>query len=329
MHLKDVQAAVESRDLGRIKAQLRELDRQRNLSSDMRDVARHLARAFRSLATAINDPSQLKPAISKPPREALQSPKVQENIRAVALLTHRDLLKRNGAHWTLTTRKFSDIFGVLCPRESFVDFPVSTPATAFLVREDLVVTLHHNMASPPYSDIEALRVTFDFELQDPVRPESCKVDFLPEEIYQVTARYSLVEDSPHAFVALRLSRPVSGRRPVTCNFGVPISAREHVYMIGHPCGLPKFNNFDAVVMDASSADGFTASLDAFAGNSGSPVFNSNTHDVEGILAEGGIDFRTGDDGNGGSCYFTNVHEATALYPYAVRGIQRLQRLIGP
>jgi hypothetical protein len=37
---------------------------------------------------------------------------------------------------------------------------------------------------------------------------------------------------------------------------------------------------------------FVANLDTYGGNSGSPVFNSETHKVEGILVRGETDFTT-------------------------------------
>jgi hypothetical protein len=48
-------------------------------------------------------------------------------------------------------------------------------------------------------------------------------------------------------------------------------------------------------------DYFGANLDAFGGNSGSPVFNENTGEVEGILVRGYQDY-----GWNGSCYVSNV-----------------------
>lgn len=332
MIMKNVLAAVDSGDLVQIKTLLRELDHQGIHTAEMREAELLLARAFQLAIAGVNEPPELEPVISSLVPEGGENPERlsrQQNGRAVALLTHKDLLRKNGSHWTLTTWTLSDaIGGSLCPGERFVDFPASSPATAFLVQEDLVVTLRHNLASATYSDHAALRVIFDFELQVKGEPESCKLDFLASEVYAVTTSYSLVDDSPNAFVALRLSRPVSDRRPVTCNFGVPIGPGKRIYMIGHPCGLPKIDNFNAAVMDVSSADTFTASLDAFAGNSGSPIFNSDTNHVEGILAEGGTDFLTREDGNGGPCYVTNVYKPT-LYPYVAKRIQTLQRLVGP
>ena len=44
-------------------------------------------------------------------------------------------------------------------------------------------------------------------------------------------------------------------------------------------------------MRTNTADGyFVANLDTYGGNSGSPVFNSDTHEVEGILVRGERDF---------------------------------------
>jgi hypothetical protein len=35
---------------------------------------------------------------------------------------------------------------------------------------------------------------------------------------------------------------------------------------------------------------FTANLDTYGGNSGSPVFNADSHEVEGVLVRGDTDF---------------------------------------
>ena len=45
-----------------------------------------------------------------------------------------------------------------------------------------------------------------------------------------------------------------------------------------------------------ASDVFYTKLDAFRGNSGSPVFNAATHDVEGILIGGPLDIRPSANG---------------------------------
>ncbi len=61
-------------------------------------------------------------------------------------------------------------------------------------------------------------------------------------------------------------------------------------MIGHPVGLPTKFAGEAVVRSNQQSAFFVANLDTYGGNSGSPVFNSDTHEVEGILVRGETDF---------------------------------------
>src|SRR5262249_37357901 len=69
-----------------------------------------------------------------------------------------------------------------------------------------------------------------------------------------------------------------------------IGDTQAVHVIGHPSGLPaKFAGGAAVRNNQPNAF-FVANLDTYGGNSGSPVFNSDTHVVEGILVRGDADF---------------------------------------
>ncbi|MCP4151268.1 MAG: trypsin-like peptidase domain-containing protein, partial [bacterium] len=71
---------------------------------------------------------------------------------------------------------------------------------------------------------------------------------------------------------------------------------EPVYVIGHPVGLPLKYSPGAKVSDTRAAY-FSADLDIYSCNSGSPVFNSTDHTVVGIVVRGDSqDFRwTGKD----------------------------------
>ncbi len=63
-----------------------------------------------------------------------------------------------------------------------------------------------------------------------------------------------------------------------------------IHVIGRPSGLPtKFAGGAAVRNNQPNAF-FVANLDNYGGNSRSPVFNSATHEVEGILVQGETDF---------------------------------------
>ena len=63
-----------------------------------------------------------------------------------------------------------------------------------------------------------------------------------------------------------------------------------MFVIGHPVGLPLKVAAGASVRDAGKIGYFVADLDTFGGNSGSPVFNTATKKIEGILVRGDTDF---------------------------------------
>jgi hypothetical protein len=63
-----------------------------------------------------------------------------------------------------------------------------------------------------------------------------------------------------------------------------------VHIIGHPSGIPAKYAPGATVRDNTPTTFFRANLDAFGGNSGSPVFDSATHEVEGLLVRGATDY---------------------------------------
>jgi hypothetical protein len=63
------------------------------------------------------------------------------------------------------------------------------------------------------------------------------------------------------------------------------------HMIGHPLGLPKKIAFNAQVTDEGLyGQKFLTNLDAFGGNSGSPVFRVSDHKIIGVQVAGKTDF---------------------------------------
>lgn len=61
-----------------------------------------------------------------------------------------------------------------------------------------------------------------------------------------------------------------------------------IYCIGHPIGMPKKIAFDGKVTNNFSDTDFFCSLDLFGGNSGSPVFDAETHKAIGVAVGLGV-----------------------------------------
>jgi hypothetical protein len=93
------------------------------------------------------------------------------------------------------------------------------------------------------------------------------------------------------FALVRLDRTIPNHLPLVLDLDGGVKKGTVVYVLGYPLGLPLKLADGALVSSVLDAGYFVANLDTFGGNSGSPVFNASTNQVEGILVRGGADFR--------------------------------------
>lgn len=168
--------------------------------------------------------------------------------------------------------------------------------TGFLVAPDLLATAGHCVyaVNNPGQEIrnetglacEAFSWLFDYQTD---QAGISKTKDLPaENLYRCKRIIYAVhkETAPYQDYALiQLDRPVKGRTPLKISRGfVPVGSQ--TFMIGHPFGTPKkFTDQGRVLLNNLKASAFVTNLDAFEGNSGSPVFNSKK-EVIGILVSG-------------------------------------------
>ena len=126
------------------------------------------------------------------------------------------------------------------------------------------------------------------------------------------------------WAVVRLDRRVTGHRPAPVRRRRRVGQGAKVHVIGHPVGLPAKVAGGAIVRDNTPSPFFVANLDTYGGNSGSPVFNSRTHRVEGILVRGERDFVSR-----GNCTVSFVCPTTGCRGEDVTRITKLVNLIPP
>lgn len=212
-------------------------------------------------------------------------PKVSAGAASVAAVFHAADVSDDGAgNATLRTRRFGTSKG-LCVGERFVDQPVGARCTAFLIEEDVVATAGHCVHE---ATLAARRFVFGFRMRGP----GDAVAVVPTtDVYAgkriLGRRY---EPGVLDWAVVQLDRKASGRMPLSRRAEGEVGRERELYMLGHPAGLPLKYAPGAVVRDNSQATLFVANLDAFGGNSGSPVFDAETHTVEGILFRGDQDY---------------------------------------
>lgn len=184
----------------------------------------------------------------------------------------------------------------LCASEPFHDQPAIAFCSGFLVDPSIVATAAHCLNE---SNVSTVRFVFGYEMSSATTAETT-ID--NGEIYSgVRILGRQIGTAGTDWAVVQLDRPVLNHRHVRIRRSGKIADSTAVHVIGHPSGLPKKHADGAWVRDNSPSAYFVANLDTYGGNSGSAVFNSSTHEVEGILVRGETDFVFN-----GSCRVSNV-----------------------
>lgn len=175
-------------------------------------------------------------------------------------------------------------FANLCPEERFADQPAHAECSAFLVGEDLLATAGHCVNELACAS-GLLRWVFDYRIEN-LDGLELSLDNIYECKEVLLHKNDFVED----YALIRLDRPVLDRSPLSFRTQGEVEMETPLVIIGHPGGIPTKIASDAQVRNTSSPYTFIANLDAFGGNSGSPVLNAETGIVEGILVRGERDY---------------------------------------
>lgn len=165
---------------------------------------------------------------------------------------------------------------------------VSYACSGFLVGPDLLVTAGHcgtntgEVRNTSDNYCEAYTWLFDFRVGTNVdRVPNKNIYKCKEMIYAVQVEE---DGNTYDFALIRLERAVTDRTPLKLATK-SVEQGDRVTMLGHPMGLPLKYTSNAAVFEPKSGRSFLTNLDAFAGNSGSPVFNI-TNEVVGVLIAG-------------------------------------------
>lgn len=200
--------------------------------------------------------------------------------KSVAARINKNVLPIQNAVATLPTETLLQSFGV-CSNERFANQKTAAECTGFLVAPDILVTAGHCVDSQ--MDCENNVWVFDY---------LDGVDTIPENnVYKCKEIVSQKLDGVDDFGVIRLDRIVAGRTPLKLRHEGDVAVGDKMVVIGHPSGLPLKIDDNGPVRDPMVNDHyFVAELDTYGGNSGSPVFNQTTLEVEGILVRGERDY---------------------------------------
>jgi V8-like Glu-specific endopeptidase len=209
---------------------------------------------------------------------------------AVALIDLNHLRKDTGG-WKIEAKSLGEGWR-LCAGERFENQPAPVCCTGVLITPSLIATAGHCASGDCFKsddDMSEFRFVFGFEMSS----AGPQLNFASEQVHKgrkIVAK-STTSSSDWAVIELETKvKDVVAEPAKIRSKGSMIQTGEPIYMVGHPLGLPKkvAENAKVRLSDASSPF-FLGNLDAYARNSGSPVFHMDTHFLEGILVAGNKD----------------------------------------
>lgn len=169
----------------------------------------------------------------------------------------------------------------LCPGEAFANQPAIGIGTAFIVGENQMVTAGHVFSQA----LDNYVIVFGYELYNKTGTYATIISkdqiFYPKKIVDRNQESDLTIFST--------DRPLN-RTVLKIGSSTDVKLNTPVYMIGYPSGIPQKVALNASVHQNNDKQFFYTTLDAFQGNSGSPVFNMETHELIGVLVSGEVDY---------------------------------------
>lgn len=212
----------------------------------------------------------------------------EEQSRSVAVGVLTSLVAENGrGSFDIFADKMSDY---VCSNERFSSEPsISYACTGFLIAPDLLVTAGHcvtNHEEVFYSQEGYCPVyawVFDYVQTSNMDAATENID--PSNVFrckQIIYAVADEEDPLRDFAVIQLDRPTK-RKPLALSFSSS-QIGDRVSMLGFPMGMPMKHTDNATIVSVQKQV-YTTNLDAFQGNSGSPVFNES-NEVIGVLVSG-------------------------------------------
>lgn len=224
--------------------------------------------------------------------EVIACPDPERKIRArsvAAVIDRRELVavgdRQISIGGTTLGDRYASLGKPLCQREAFRLQPCSAIGTAFLVAPALVASAHHCLSE---ATISYRCLVFDFETDS---TGAASTIFHADQVYGIRRFLKgAYTETGEDWALVELDRGIFDREPLTLRSSGSAPDSLPLYVIGHPAGLPKKIAGNAEIRVNTASSNFIANLDTYGGNSGSPVFNALSHEVEGILARGDADF---------------------------------------
>lgn len=267
---------------------------------------------------------------------------VKKQAESVACLMDESFLIPNGNSYSLhpLTKTLANRFPCFNPKFYF-PFPLDPDAkfrdeyvpgmsSGFLVGYKLLLTAGHCVwafedwhTHKIEKELNKIRAVFDFQMQNSKQLAPIKKERVCELSKIIAGTRPKGDECGKDWALVELKDHPNGLTPLNIDFITEANHPMKIYLLGHPSGLPLKYVEGRVEQSDVKMPFFESQIDAFAGNSGSPVFDAITNKVVGILVNGNADFEN-DQKTGLTRYHIVTQKVVGRGSY--EKCQRLSRL---
>ncbi len=267
-------------------------------STEVKDPSEHnIGERRRKLKVQLKGPTQFDSRIEIEDLNPFEKRQAQMLLisESVAMVVDKRVLKKISANYykideleTLQERYN------LCSKVSFVKQYTVGIGTSFVVGKKEMLTAAHVFQNKlkNYAIVFGYKRITKSGVDETIIPK--KNVFFPKKVLKKSYNLDLV-----LFEVAREFNTLQA--PLAIENSKVLSKNQRVYMIGHPSGLPQKAAVNARIIENKAQAYFYTTLDAFQGNSGSPVFDRASHKVIGVLVSGQLDYIFN-----GNCYEDNI-----------------------
>ena len=213
------------------------------------------------------------------------TPAQQGAANAVFVVVDDSELVCDGGVCTLSTVPYTNLFEEgLCDDEPFREQPTIGYCTAFLVAPDRIATAGHCLTAG-----ECGHTSFVPRFRIESAGGSAPTTIPESEVLRCGGQILRRLKGTNDYAVFGLTAPAEGITPLCIRRSGKVTLGTELVIIGHPYTIPQKIAGGAQVQKVVK-NFFETNMDDYGGNSGSPVFDAATMEVQGILVRGNTDF---------------------------------------
>jgi V8-like Glu-specific endopeptidase len=176
----------------------------------------------------------------------------------------------------------------VCDDNPWKEYNALGTCSATLVAPDKLLTAGHCISKHAW---DCVQKSYVFDARQDFYTNSKMQYFTEDQIYHCKSviAHKLDANTGMDYAIVQLDRKVS-RTPINLYSYEKSEEKEGIFMIGHPLGLGSMTSDTGAVRSVEDENFYVGAIDSFAGNSGAPVFKSDSLSITGMLVRGEEDF---------------------------------------